>query len=499
MTFSSSFSWRLVVFVFCLFQFIQISISVPALFPIVDLLHQQPFLFQSIVPAAGDAINSLFHPISDVITKITGSSPFLSSNDLLLVQEEVTRLITGVQQELLAGIKSNTVDLVNVNKIQSSVDPVAQYLLNSYDKFLNSDPRLKLSTDQGLSLIIKDDIIPQLNALSQKIYNDLLGADPRLNLKTNEYTSLVIKDDLLPWIQTTKEKINNGPLFTSIRNTISGVSQQVVSSLSQGLDEGVLKPVGGALSAAGNVDVQKLVGDSALPSAAEFNNLVLQKVQTSAQVVLENVAPSLDRFVVNFGAGLAKSGAKLSENLQGLSDGTSIALERISTRMNQPRTINLEFLDAFTSKNVDSTASTAPSVLQEVQAKFQSKFTDLSSRLGSSQFFVPPDVVKGETWVQQSAKFLESLKNLKQEDVSQLSSTVASSLDALKSQALANPKLQDVGSLLKQVASGELVDAVKTNLNAVGGKGAELGASGKAALEALASQAAEVTKGLKTF
>lgn len=474
------------------FQFIQISLSVPAFFSVIDFLHQ-PILLQSLAPVAGDAITSLLNPVTDVINKIAGNSPVLSSNDLLLVQEEITRLISGVQQALIVGIKSNTVDLVDVNKIQTAADPVAQYLLSSYDKFVSSDPRLKLPTDQGLSLIIKDDIIPQLNALSQKIYNDLLGADPRLKLKTSEYTSLVIKDDLVPWLQTTQQKISVGPLATGIRNAISGVTQQIVSSLTQGLDEGVLKPVGGALSAASSVDVQKMVGDAALPSASEFNDVVLQKVQASGQAFLENFGPSLDRFATNFGAGLAKSGAKLTENLQGLSDGYSTALERISARMSQPRTINLEFLKG------EASTSDSSVILQEVSEKLQAKFSDLSARLSRSQFFVPPDVVKGDTWVQQSIRFLESLKELKQQDLEKVPVTVASTLDSLKEQVLSNPKIQDIGSALNQVASGELTDALKANLEAVGSKGAELGLSGKNALDAITSQAAEATKGLKPF
>lgn len=491
---------EIVLFLLCIFQFVQISVSISSLFSLIDLFHlQQPFLFQTIFPIALDDAISLVNPTSDILTKITDAVPSLSETDLQIIQDDTIRVINSAKQELIAGFKSNTVDLVDVNKIQSSLNPIIQNFLGSFDRFLDSDPRLKLPTNQGLSLIIKEDIVPRLNGLSQNIYNNLLGVDPRLNLKTSEYSSLVIKDNLLPWFQSIKEQISNGPLVSSIRNTFSGVSQQVVSSVSQGLDEGVLKPVGGAFSAASSVDVQKLVGDATipLPSASELNELVFEKIVAPGQAIIENIAPSLDRFVVNFGAGLSKSGAKLSENLQGISEGTAITFERISTRINQfelPKTVNLDSL----LDSLPDTSDVSSSVLQEVQAKFQSKISDLSTRFENSQFFVPPDVIRGESWVDQSIKFLKSLKDLKQEDVSQFSSTFASSLDSFKTQALTDPKIQNVQSVLKQVASGELIDELKSNLEVVGSKGSEFGASSKAALDAIATQAIEATNELKS-
>lgn len=451
---------KVFLFSFFICQFLKLSFGLPELFTFFDPVHQQ-ILFQSLAPAAGDALNSIFNPVSDAFTKVIGTSPVLSSNDLLLVQEEVTRVLSNVQQSVLSGIKSNTVDIVDANKFKSVVDSASQFILTSYENFVKSDPRLKLATDQYASLVIKDDILPQINGASRNLIGSILDADPRLKLKTDEYVSLVVKDDLVPWLQSTQAKISAGPLVSGIRNTITGVSEQLASALSQGLDEGVLKPVGGALSVVGDaVGTQQRAFEVQIPSAAEFNQLVVQKAQANGQAIIDNIVPSLNRFSVNFGEALGKSGTKLSQNLQAFSDSSVVVFDRISSRMSQPRSIDL---DAVQSSFKMPTAAVD---LGDVQVRLQSRVSQLADKLSNPQFFVPPDNAKGENWIQQSAKFIDSLKDVKAEDVNKFTDNVVKSWDSIQSQTLSDPRVKTVGEFFTKFSSGELTESIKATLKA---------------------------------
>ena len=247
------------------------SHAIPQFDVIHNLLKQDGFISLAISSLI-DKINLSQIPISQIDPKalqdITSSSlTTLSSNILPIYQSLESQANSQIEalQPKLQGLREQTV--ISVKSV--------------FDHFLESNSHLIQESK------------PKVESYFLSLYDRLIEADPRLKLKTNEYISLVLQDDIKPRLESTIDYINQSPLVTDIRNVASRPTNEVAYEQ--------LKPVGDFLIDLGGRVVRKLIAEPTVKLAENVGNVV-NSIVTSASQELDTSVPNIPNFEININA-----------------------------------------------------------------------------------------------------------------------------------------------------------------------------------------------------
>ena len=378
--------------------------------------------------------------ISSLIDKIDLSQIPVSTIDPKALQDITSSSLTSLSSKILPIYQSlesqaNSQIVALQPKLQGLSEQTVISVKSIYDHFIESNSQFIQESK------------PKVESYFLSFYDRLIEADPRLNLKTNEYISLVLKDDIKPRVEATIDYLNQSPLITDIRNVASRPTNEVAYEQ--------LKPVGDFLVDLGGRVVRKLIAEPTVKLAENVGSAV-NSIITSASQEFETSVPNIPNFQVNidtdkiastlsnaippasvfnekfiesfnsfvnevgprialannkFGIELAESGDKLVSNVNGFYESIS------QYSGNKFANVGIQLVD-IPSKFIGYVAeipqgsryiptSTSPEPLKTASDYIDpivNSVTDLQDKLQKWQFFTDPNHWENGYWEQQITK-----------------------------------------------------------------------------------------------